>query len=369
MKKSTYISGIFIVVFLILSFVMSIFAVYKSQSEIPSLSVSEMIKGKWATTYEGIYDKSLFVQEPSKTLWGLINYTLFKEGREGVLIGKDGWLFTTEEFMVDHTTQSNIESNINYIAKVHDVFASQNVKMIVALVPAKARVYQDKIAPYKYPSDLEPIYHNIRGALKDNNIVVTDALWIMEKKKDEFELFLKTDTHWTPAGAKMTARQVANEMHKNFPDMQLEQTFYETKYGIDKPHDGDLMRYVPLGSFSDIGPENDLLRSTETNKIEISGPDMPEDDLSGALFGEEIIPVTLVGTSYSANPLWNFHGFLKEAMQTEILNAADEGMGPFETMKDYLNDEAFKTNPPQLVVWEIPERYVGMKYDLEDPSL
>jgi alginate O-acetyltransferase complex protein AlgJ len=89
-----------------------------------------------------------------------------------------------------------------------------------------------------------------------------------------------------------------------------------------------------------------------------------DNDPGNALFGDQSFPVALVGTSYSANPQWNFEGFLKEALQTDILNAADEGRGPFETMKDYLEDDSFATNPPDLIVWEIPERYLSVSYEL-----
>jgi alginate O-acetyltransferase complex protein AlgJ len=86
-----------------------------------------------------------------------------------------------------------------------------------------------------------------------------------------------------------------------------------------------------------------------------------------ALFGDEKIPVALVGTSYSANPLWNFAGFLEEALQTDVINAAEEGQGPFETMKTYLASAAFRDNPPELVVWEIPERYLVVDAERKAP--
>ena len=82
------------------------------------------------------------------------------------------------------------------------------------------------------------------------------------------------------------------------------------------------------------------------------------------LFGDASIPVTLIGTSYSANPLWNFHGFLQEALNVDILNAASEGEGPFITMKKYLLDKALETSPPKIIIWEIPERYIPVKYSL-----
>ena len=37
--------------------------------------------------------------------------------------------------------------------------------------------------------------------------------------------------------------------------------------------------------------------------------------------------VGLVGTSYSANPNWNFVGALKEALHSDVVNYAEDGHG------------------------------------------
>jgi alginate O-acetyltransferase complex protein AlgJ len=64
--------------------------------------------------------------------------------------------------------------------------------------------------------------------------------------------------------------------------------------------------------------------------------------------------VVLVGTSYSLRA--NFHGQLQQQLGAEVLNVAKDGGGFMQAMNDYLNDDAFKTTPPKLMVWEVPER-------------
>ena len=76
--------------------------------------------------------------------------------------------------------------------------------------------------------------------------------------------------------------------------------------------------------------------------------------------------MALVGTSYSAGEAWDFAGALREALGADVLQAAQEGEGPFEPMSDYLEDDAFLQTPPRLVVWEIPERYLPVE-DTLDP--
>lgn len=89
----------------------------------------------------------------------------------------------------------------------------------------------------------------------------------------------------------------------------------------------------------------------------------------GLLLSRTSIPVTLVGTSYSArteNNVWNFDGQLEQVLGSEVMNAAQEGKGPVVPMAAYLQTRAWKTAPPQVVVWEIPERYLRIAYKEEN---
>ncbi|MGA4816040.1 alginate O-acetyltransferase AlgX-related protein [Pseudomonas aeruginosa] len=62
-------------------------------------------RGRYATAQrqagarlEAHYDKEFPIKRLGTNLWAALDYTLFHEGRPGVVIGKDGWLFTDEEF-------------------------------------------------------------------------------------------------------------------------------------------------------------------------------------------------------------------------------------------------------------------------------
>jgi len=88
------------------------------------------------------------------------------------------------------------------------------------------------------------------------------------------------------------------------------------------------------------------------------------------LLGDAETPeVALVGTSYSAQPRWNFHGALQEALQQDVGNYAKEGLGPFAPMFEYLKSADFAQAPPRLVVWEIPERYLVTHQKLDEYHL
>ena len=85
-----------------------------------------------------------------------------------------------------------------------------------------------------------------------------------------------------------------------------------------------------------------------------------------ALFANTEVPVALIGTSYSANPNWNFVGALKQALRSDVINDSKDGHGPILPMLAYLKSDAFKNTPPQVLIWEFPERYLPVDNEIGD---
>jgi alginate O-acetyltransferase complex protein AlgJ len=199
------------------------------------------------------------------------------------------------------------------------------------------------------------LYTSFIGELEKRGITTINLLEPLEIAKTQQDVFLKTDTHWTLYGADVAARTIADVVRKNNLLTSLDSAAFETsEASIGTPHKGDLLNYLPLGNFQEpLGPAFDTLYEQQTI----------QQGESGGLFGSSTIPVTLVGTSYSANPLWNFEGALKEALGADVLNVANQGEGPVVPMRDYLSSPEFRDTPPELVIWEIPERFLRVPYD------
>ncbi len=140
-----------------------------------------------------------------------------------------------------------------------------------------------------------------------------------------------------------------------------QRTRYVTTLGDEQRHRGDLFNYLPLDPyFASLLPPTDVVRPSETVATDSTTASDPAD-----LFGDAAAPqVTLVGSSYSANPLWNFAGALREALGEDIANLSKEGVGPFPPMIQYLIGAELKQVKPRLVIWEIPERALIVKPDL-----
>ncbi len=103
-----------------------------------------LLNGKLAHAFEARYDKEFPIKRLGTNLWAALDYTLFHEGRPGVVIGKDGWLFTDEEFKPAPTEQQ-LEDNWALVRGVQQELERRGVKLVLAIIPAKARLYPEHI--------------------------------------------------------------------------------------------------------------------------------------------------------------------------------------------------------------------------------
>lgn len=338
---------------------LSLRASYDILAALPSPSFGDLVTGKTAKAFETSFADKAPAYDASRTLWGVVEYTIFHAGRSGVVLGRDGWLFSSEEFTWDKDATAKTESNLAYVHSVQDTLNEKNIPLLVALIPAKSRVFESHLGTARPPQARQNLYQHIIDDLPAHNIVTLDLLPTLQKNQASF---LRTDTHWTPEGAKIAAAEIATATHRLAASraVTLPKTIFKTDVAKDTTaHSGDLLRYVPLGKYASLGPTPDQLAAYATTSA------APTD---AGLFDDVTLPITLVGTSYSADARWHFADFLKQELSVDVLNAADAGLGPFTTMAAYLDSTTFRDTPPRLIIWEIPERYFPISQPVTTPK-
>jgi alginate O-acetyltransferase complex protein AlgJ len=342
-----YLPAGFMLLFFLAGLVMSLL----SPAVLKSPEGKKFLNGEWTAAYEAVFNKSLAIRQPSIDTWGVLEYGLYKNGRDGVLVGDQDWIFTSEEFKFYLDAEQGIQEKLELASQAQTQLAEQGIQLVVAVIPSKARVYSEYLGRYEFPAYNQDLYASFIKSLESRNITVVNLLDPLNVAKSNAAVFLKTDTHWTPFGAEIAAKEIARVVAKKDLLPSLGSSSYQTLISETINHKGDLLTYLPLGALQErIGPKFDVL---EQRLTEGSGE-------SGELFGSDSIPVALVGTSYSANPLWNFEGALKEALGADVLNVANEGEGPVVPMEDYLAGQELQDAPPEVVIWEIPERFISV---------
>ena len=116
----------------------------------------------------------------------------------------------------------------------------------------------------------------------------------------------------------------------------------------DKTVKGDLMNYLQF-DHARLAPQ------FGANPIELYET-LKAAQSSDELFAEQAQSLLLVGTSYSKIDDWNFVGFLKEALNRDLLSVAVEARGPFEAMNQFLASDQLHNPQIDTVIWEFPLR-------------
>ncbi|MCB9759857.1 MAG: alginate O-acetyltransferase [Alphaproteobacteria bacterium] len=308
--------------------------------------------GSWQVAFERAFDEALLLREPAVSAWAAFEYAAFAEGRPGVLVGADGWLYTDEEFTLYADEDAEVARKLALVEAARGRLEAAGATLVVALVPSKARLYPEHLGRYRLPAYADARYEAFRAALTDAGVLAPDLVGPLRAAKAEGPVFLRTDTHWTPHGARVVAEAVAEVTRGRVAG--LGQETWTWTPGAEVVHEGDLLGFLPLGPLQGMGPAPDVVQLGEAT----GGGG------GGGLFDTVTLPVVATGSSYTDQATWGFPGALRVALGADVLEAADEGRGPFLPMLDYLEDAAFTETPPALVVWEIPERFLPVADDL-----
>ncbi|OCR23106.1 alginate O-acetyltransferase [Pseudomonas syringae] len=330
----------------------------RSFSSFSTSAETTILNGRWAKAAETHYDEEFPIKRIGTNLWAALDYKLFNEGRPGVELGKDQWLYTDEEFNAVVNGEQNEADNLAIIQGVRDALKAQGTELVLAIIPAKTRLYPEHIGANKPASLHTDLYQQFHAQAAQAGVFAPDLLSPLQSAKQNGQVFLRTDTHWTPMGAEVVAQQLGAAIAQKNP-LSGEPTKFTTQAKETSAYKGDLTNFLPLDPlFSNLLPQPDQLQQRSTDLVE---PQVSGDD---ALFADSDVAVGLVGTSYSANPNWNFLGALKQALHSDVVNYAEDGHGPVLPMLKYLQTDAFKNSPPQVLIWEFPERYLPAHNDL-----
>jgi alginate O-acetyltransferase complex protein AlgJ len=323
--------------------------------QLPS-TVTDFREGRTTQGLEKKLDHRLPAREALIAFANSVRYMLTRGGGDQVRVGRDGWLFLTDELRFDGFGQEPLQARAAMLGAASKALSKEGVTLVVALVPDKARVYGDRLSGGAYPAYQQPRYADGLRALRGQGVVVADLLPPLVAARQRQDVFYRTDTHWNQAGAQVSADAIAQAVRGTGASWQPV-AFTTTASGEPQERAGDLIRLMGLADVPNaFRPQPDTEAPATTRQ---TSPDSG----GGGLFGDAAVPVVLVGTSYSMRA--NFHGYLQQALSAKVLNTAKDGGGFLQAATAYLSDDAFRTSKPKVIVWELPERFLLNKLEAE----
>lgn len=300
--------------------------------------------GKLLRAFERRYDRNIFLREPSERAWASLQYQLFDEGLPGVVLGRDGWLFSNQEYLLPSDLAHNLDNQLTQIAAVRERLLEHDKQLILLPVPMKLDIYREQ-ARHAPSAEVFELHDRFVSGLRERGLQVAPVREAFLAAASQTQLFLRHDTHWTPEGARLAAQTFAAQV----PALHGQTTFNTQQVG-SKRIDGDLRNYLRFSERQ--APwlaERDEIALYETVAVR----DSLDDD---ALFGEQLEATALVGSSYSKVDDWNFAGFLKQSLHSDLITMAVEAKGPLQAMQAFLDSPQLTDSSIGTVIWEYPVR-------------
>lgn len=218
MSKARVMHGLLVTVFLAILFGGGISqpAIDLAQGERPQLLdvFSQVPTEKNLRSYEkGMEDGSRIVQAVRPHMQFAQFLALGDLGKE-VLAGRGGWFFYKPDVQFLIEPWSGYDDVIGVIRAFHDALDARGIRLLVVPAPGKPSIYPDKLTARAARLG-EPVSAHARetiARLREAGIDTVDLFALFEQNRAATALYLQQDTHWSPEGMRLAARQVASEV-------------------------------------------------------------------------------------------------------------------------------------------------------------
>jgi alginate O-acetyltransferase complex protein AlgJ len=322
------------------------------------LSLDSLVSGRTAAAVNYVAAHHLPIGPTLQMLGGIWRWRIFGAGGPQVWVGRDDWLFLIDELRPWPHAEAEMSSRVDLARRVAARLRGQDIDLLVALVPDKARQAAALLdGPRTAQADRR--YDVLVAALREAGLAVVDLRAALTDP--DGASFYRADTHWNQAGAARAAAAIARAVT---PPLARDRPARTVAAAELTEGPGDLLRLMSLDKVPDglpiaLRPPNDREHKATTQEL---------DDGGAGLLDEPAAPqVALIGSSYSRHG--NFAGALAEALATRVPNLAEAGGGFSGAIRRYLDSIALRETPPKLVIWEIPERVMPQPPTQNDLAL
>ncbi len=167
------------------------------------------------------FEDNLGLREAYFTLSSTINYNIFNKTNANIEIGKDGWLYYTEENNLEiakggypNFDESYLKQYCEDQIEISKKLAQQNIEYVLVLPPSKVSIYPEFIASGEYKITKTPtdIFADYIEEHSDIKVVRLKETLLDEKEKSEENLFFKTDTHWSYTGRYVGYKKIISDL-------------------------------------------------------------------------------------------------------------------------------------------------------------
>ena len=154
-----------------------------------------------------------------------------QSGKEGVLIGRDGWLFYRSDAALhdyrgtDLFTEAELAAWKKVLTERQRWLAKRGIRYVFVIVPEKHAIYPESmpgsITRVTTESRLNQLEDYLNRHADMEFLNLSDPL---REAKSDYRVFHKTDTHWNAYGALIGARELLTTLRSWHPKITVPET-------------------------------------------------------------------------------------------------------------------------------------------------
>lgn len=161
----------------------------------PKFQYDAFVKNEFVPKYEKYINEQFVLRNKWIDLKSRAEIYIGKTENNGIVYGKDGYLFDK----VQNINEKQLKKNIESINKFMEIYNKENITF--ALVPNSFEVFKEKVPLGLELYDQNNLINNVYSLYsKLDNVNTLDLLNLMDKHKNEY-IYYRTDHHWTTLGA------------------------------------------------------------------------------------------------------------------------------------------------------------------------
>jgi hypothetical protein len=159
------------------------------------------------------------------TRFNLLRETVFPQ----VLLGKDGWMYYTNEGNLDYyqrvkpLTESQTGAIQSNLKQIQNDLKAEDITFLFVITPNKETIYPQYLPDGLARTDNPTWADQIAASFQGTGVNLLDLRRVMLENARTAPVYFKTDTHWNPVGARAAYDAILMNLQPSFPILKPHQ--------------------------------------------------------------------------------------------------------------------------------------------------
>lgn len=299
----------------------------------------------YTLAYEKYFNDNYGLRDLLIRIKNQIDYTFFHVSDE-VLLGKDNWLFyksvvEKEQIYMEQQSEDQFLVIQNKMISLNNYFKKRNILFVVMPIPLKNSIYPElyinRTTNRPSPTKFERFITFLQTHPEIRSI---DARSVLLNNKDKYQLFYKTDFHWTDTAAYLVNKETVESINKWIHGST------KWSYSLQTQEDNSFTGGQTDSLATLVSPREVAIHVINSPKGSTPDPKTPKPFLyyfKSSLTNQKLLPKTLlIGNSYFLNMLNT--GFVDHFNEFLMIHSNDMDKIPASVTPDI-----------KIVIWQLIE--------------